>query len=301
MATQQFSALTIDNLCIHHADDDGFGAAWVARQYLMEGLSQGFGAHGATPMDHLGCEFVSTNYGQPVPDVAGKHVAIVDFSYKRDVMREICRAAASVLVLDHHKTAQAELDGLENEFSDSNKSVQIKFEEGKSGVLMAWEYFFGDTRPMPDLIGYLDAGDLWQLDRYPDTKQVQAALRSYPYDFEQWDHWMTPEGVDQLRAEGGAIRRYIDQKVAELLKTRHEIEVAGEKIMAVNAPWFLASETAGALAEQSEQGWGICYYNTYDGKTFSLRSRGEVDVSEIAKKYGGGGHAGAAGFRMPRA
>lgn len=302
--TDKFSALHMNNLCIHHADDDGFGAAWVCREHLLEELRQGFGTQGSrVPLDQLGCEFIATNYGQPVPDVTGKAVAIVDFSYKRDVMREICNKARSVLVLDHHKTAETELDGLQGEFADGDKPIEIKFEQGKSGVLMAWEHFFpGVNRApaMPELIDYLDAGDLWQLDRHDDLKQVQAALRSYPYDFEQWDHWMTTGGLDQLRQEGGAIRRFIEQKVAELLPTKHEIEVAGQKVMAVNAPWFLASEMAGSLAEENEAGWGVCYYNNYDGKTFSLRSRGDVDVSEIAKQYGGGGHAGAAGFRMPR-
>jgi nanoRNase/pAp phosphatase (c-di-AMP/oligoRNAs hydrolase) len=32
---------------------------------------------------------------------------------------------------------------------------------------------------------------------------------------------------------------------------------------------------------------------------FSLRSRGELDVSAIAKKLGGGGHKNAAGFQLP--
>jgi len=297
----KFSALNTSNMCIYHADDDGFGAAWVCREYLMVGLSQGFGAHGTVPMDQLGCEFVPTNYGLGRPDVTGKNVAIVDFSYKRDEMREICRQAESVIVLDHHKTAEAELDGLQDEFGNN---VVIKFEEGKSGVLMAWEHFFPVSafeRKMPVLIDYLDAGDLWQLDRYDDLKQVQAALRSYPYDFEQWDQWMTPAGLDQLRSEGGAIRRFIEQKVDEIIKTQHSIAIDGQNVQAVNAPWFLASEVAGSLAEQPDSsGWGVCYYNNYDGKTFSLRSRGDVDVSEIAKKLGGGGHAGAAGFRVPR-
>ena len=34
-----------------------------------------------------------------------------------------------------------------------------------------------------------------------------------------------------------------------------------------------------------------------DGRfQYSLRSRGDFDVSELAKKHGGGGHKGAAGF-----
>lgn len=273
--------------CFYHADDDGFGAAWVVRKALSDQV-----------------RFHPVNYGLPVPAFEqNDQIYIVDFSYKRDVMHEICDRAASVVVLDHHKTAEAELKDFNVQRGvECFGRVEIIFEQGKSGVLMAWEYFFGRSNAaMPELIGYLDAGDLWQLDRYPDTKQVQAALRSYPYDFEQWDHWMTPAGLDQLRAEGGAIRRFIDQKVAELLKTQHTIEVDGQKVQAVNAPWFLASEVAGGLAEQEDgPGWGVCYYSNFDGRTFSLRSRGDVDVSAIAQKLGGGGHHGASGFRVPR-
>ena len=39
---------------------------------------------------------------------------------------------------------------------------------------------------------------------------------------------------------------------------------------------------------------------TTDGRVFSLRSTEEgLDVSEIAKQYGGGGHKHASGFRVP--
>jgi hypothetical protein len=47
--------------------------------------------------------------------VTGLDVAIVDFSYKRPVMVELASKAKSILVLDHHKTAQADLDGLSKE------------------------------------------------------------------------------------------------------------------------------------------------------------------------------------------
>lgn len=41
------------------------------------------------------------------------------------------------------------------------------------------------------------------------------------------------------------------------------------------------------------------WWQRFDGKfQFSLRSRGDIDVSEIAKKFGGGGHKNAAGFQL---
>lgn len=269
----------MSKICIYHADDDGFGAAWVVRKVMGE----------------TDIVYHPTNYGLPVPEVDGLDVIIVDFSFKRDIMLELIMRAKSVLVLDHHKTAEAELSEL------SADNAVIKFEQGKSGVLMTWEHYYGSDRldePMPDLIDYLDAGDLWQLGRRPDIKQVQAALRSYPYDFKLWDEFMTPAGLDRLRQEGGAIRRFIEQKCDELLKTQRPMKIDGYEVPAVNAPWFLASELAGRLAEMDGR-FGVCYYDSFDGRSFSLRGRNGFDVSVVAKKFGGGGHTGAAGFRMP--
>jgi len=58
----------------------------------------------------------------------------------------------------------------------------------------------------------------------------------------------------------------------------------------------LFSYIAGELAK--DRPFGTYYIDRHDGKRqWSLRSRdGGVDVSEIAKAHGGGGHKQAAGF-----
>jgi oligoribonuclease NrnB/cAMP/cGMP phosphodiesterase (DHH superfamily) len=265
-------------LCIYHNDDDGFGAAWVIKRF--------YGAD----------EFVPAQYGQEPPDVRGKNVIIVDFSYKRPVMERLIEQANTVTVLDHHKTAKEELAGL----SGGPHETEIIFDMSKSGVLLAWEYCNVDGMhdPMPMLIDYLDAGDLWQLHRQDDLKEVQAALRSYPYDFEQWDHWMTTAGLAQLRAEGVAIRRYAQMQIDRLVGNALETAIGGHNCLAVNTSLHI-SEVAGALA-MTKPPFGCCYFDTADGhRVFSLRSRGDFDVSEIAKENGGGGHKNAAGFRIP--
>ena len=44
---------------------------------------------------------------------------------------------------------------------------------------------------------------------------------------------------------------------------------------------------------------GACLVRSHDGVTYSLRSMDDrMDVSEIAKDNGGGGHRNAAGFRV---
>jgi oligoribonuclease NrnB/cAMP/cGMP phosphodiesterase (DHH superfamily) len=46
--------------------------------------------------------------------------------------------------------------------------------------------------------------------------------------------------------------------------------------------------------------FAACYWDTPGWRVFSLRSEdGAQDVSEVAAKFGGGGHKHAAGFKLP--
>lgn len=71
--------------------------------------------------------------------------------------------------------------------------------------------------------------------------------------------------------------------------------MGGHRILAVNAT-VLFSDIAGKLAE--DRPFGACYFEKANGRRqWALRSRdGGIDVSVIAKAYGGGGHKNASGF-----
>jgi nanoRNase/pAp phosphatase (c-di-AMP/oligoRNAs hydrolase) len=69
-------------------------------------------------------------------------------------------------------------------------------------------------------------------------------------------------------------------------------------VPAASLPYTLTSDT-GHLMAQGEA-FAAYYWDTPTGRVFSLRSTDEgLDVSEIAKQYGGGGHRNASGFRVP--
>ena len=58
----------------------------------------------------------------------------------------------------------------------------------------------------------------------------------------------------------------------------------------MNLPPTMASEAAGELA--TGHPFAACYWDGPLGRTFSLRSDSTgLDVSLIARRYGGGGHA----------
>lgn len=310
-------------LILYHANCcDGFCAAWIACKALGPD-----------------CDFVPVQYGQEPPDVTGRDVYILDFSYKLGVTLRMAESAARLVVLDHHKTAEAELSGLKT------MNPLVVFDMNKSGGRLVWEYFFkGIKTPSPWLVDYTEDRDLWRW-KLPYSREINAAIRSYPLSFELWDSWdenrsvsgdRVPVLLSRFITEGEAIIRCEQQIIDDHLRHAREIEMDGHRILAVNAT-VLFSEIAGELAQakchrcegdgkahgadrpfewhgdgtypgpcpvcngSGKRPFGACYFNRQDGKRqWSLRSRdGGVDVSEIAKRRGGGGHRNAAGFEEP--
>lgn len=278
-------------LCIYHAFcADGFGAAWIVRRALADGV-----------------EFHAASYGQEPPDVTGRDVLMVDFSYKRPVLNKMAETARSILVLDHHKTAAEDLDDMPAAMEWPTWQALAAttglrcmraalFDMDRSGAGIAWDYFNpGVARP--PLIDRLEDRDLWRF-RFPDTRDVQANVFSYPYDFDIWDKLME-EPLQALATQGAAIERKHHKDVAELVgASRRMMVIGGHEVPVANLPYTLTSDAGHIMAQG--QPFAACYIDTPKGRTFSLRSTDAgLDVSVIAKAYGGGGHRNAAGFIRP--
>lgn len=262
-------------VCIYHGNcPDGFAAAWVVRRALGKGVV-----------------FVAGHYDDPPPDVTGDYVYVVDFSYKLPATLKLCEMARHVVLLDHHKSAKEELCCM-----DAPSNLYAKFDMDRSGAILAWEYFFLGDAP-PTLLRHVQDRDLWRFE-LPDTKEVIATLLSHPYDFDLWDRLVdAPTG--ELAAEGRALLRKHSRDVGELLSvTRRTLVIDGYEVPAANLPHIYASDAGHAM--DAGVPFAACYYDSATHRHFSLRSRPEgVDVSVVARSYGGGGHARAAGFRVP--
>jgi oligoribonuclease NrnB/cAMP/cGMP phosphodiesterase (DHH superfamily) len=170
----------------------------------------------------------------------------------------------------------------------------------KSGAGLTWDYF-RPYQKRPRLIDHIEDRDLWRF-KLPYTRMISAALFSRPYEFELWDSLMSSDDMSQLIVEGGAIERKHHKDIKELVAvTRRWMVIGGVSMPVANLPYTLTSD-AGHLMATAELLTKIaaCYWDTPEGRVFSLRSTDDgPDVSAIAIKYGGGGHAHAAGFRMP--
>ena len=281
------------DICIYHGNcADGFTAAWA--------VCKRFGTD---------VQYFPGFYGKEPPDVTGKHVLMVDFSFKRPVLEALAAHARSILILDHHKTARDDLAGLGyiptsydafTETDDPAARVGVVFDMDRSGAQIAWD-FFHSGEPRPKLVDYVADRDLWQF-KLPKSREIAATIFSYPYDFTRWDEIARRLETDfeMLAAEGAAIERKHFKDIDELLaQTTREMVIGGQCVKVANLPYTMSSDAAGKLAEGAP--FGACYFDRPDARVFSLRSRGDgaADVSEIAARYGGGGHKNAAGFQAP--
>jgi single-stranded DNA-specific DHH superfamily exonuclease len=292
-------------LCVHHHPcADGWTAAWAVWKAFGDSVKFHPGVH-----------------GQPPPDVTGEHVVIVDFSYSKDVLFEMCKTTASILVLDHHLTAQKDLadfpppcgtweahieDALRYERAHGLNRIGVQFDMNRSGAMMDWNYFDGPNAPK--LVQHVRDRDLWKF-RLIGTREIQSWVFSHPYDFAVRDELAeTLQREDGWRSafdQGKALDRKMQKDIAELIgQTRRDMVIGGHRVPVVNLPYTMASEAAGKLAEDSP--FAAAYFDHADGKrVFSLRSRGDFDVGALAKQvraslgFSGGGHAQAAGFRAP--
>lgn len=271
-----------DTVCIYHGNcADGFSSAWAVWKVHPEWVFHP-GTHGNLP-----------------PDVTGKDVYLLDFSYKRPIIEEMLKQANRITILDHHLSALNDVGSL---VADGHIDGVIDME--RSGCRIAWDWFHPGETP-PKLLLHMEDRDLWKFE-LPGTKEIQEAVFSYPYTFSTWDYLMMgnenirPHCVlSELFNDGKAILRKKDKDVQELIaiaKTTQKI--GGYEVPVVNTPYFYTSEVGEILAKNAP--FAATYYDTAENRVYSLRSSKDgLDVSKIAEGYGGGGHKHAAGFRVP--
>lgn len=139
----------------HGSCMDGLGAAWALSLFLP--------AH---------AEFVEGHYGNPPADVEGKIVIMTDFSYKRAVLEDLAHKAKRLIVLDHHDSAEKDLEGLPYAY----------FDQTRSGARLAWDYV-SQMRDMPiflvpPVLAYIEDRDIWKWEMYK-SREVNEVL-SHP-------------------------------------------------------------------------------------------------------------------------
>jgi nanoRNase/pAp phosphatase (c-di-AMP/oligoRNAs hydrolase) len=264
-----------DIVVIYHGKcSDGFGGAWVAWKKFGDSATY----IGAEDRDHHHV------------DLSNKEVYLIDYSYPLDVMLEIEKTAKKFVVIDHHVSVKENIEKIQNHFYDVHHS----------GAYLAWQYFF-PSQKVPKLIEYIEDGDLYIFSLL-DSRPILAYLYVCDFDFLVYEQISkdleTEHGYAKILEQGTLLRTVHERQVEYFAKKAGLVEFEGYTIYAVNANNIVASDL-GHILSQKQGPFALIFNYEKWGWKCSLRGDGTVDLSLIAKKYGGGGHHNAAGFAIP--
>ncbi len=273
----------VKKLCFYHAGcPDGFGAAWSVRS-----------AWGEEP------HYIARGHEDRVRpgECDDALVAFVDIAPMRDELLQLAESAAQILIVDHHITARDRLacdPGFVDEFEAEGHVLH--FDMNHSAAVLAWQYFRPND-PLPDLLRYVEDQDLWNW-VLPNSEAINAAIASYPRDWETWTRLAT-DPIEQLAEQGEPILRATRIEVARRLEHAKPVAIGTGRIEAVNATNH-RSQIGHELATRARFGesWGLVYRTEGREVYASIYSIGDLDVSEVAVRYAGGGHKNASGFHV---
>jgi oligoribonuclease NrnB/cAMP/cGMP phosphodiesterase (DHH superfamily) len=278
----------------HNADLDGKCSAAIVRRKYPE------------------CELIGVDYPDR-PDFEnikkGECVFIVDYSFNLEDMRKLQNITVNLNWIDHHKSA---IEVLRDFHCPGIRRI------GKAACELTWEYLSPDE-PMPNAVRYIGRYDifdksnlqLWNKNIEPLQYGMRAAHDWDPTDTYIWNTlFKAREGgeyhhsfhIYDLIKDGEIVRRYIDhQNKAYAKAMAFPVEFENHKAWAINKA--LSNSKIFETLENSDERplWILFNYRAGVWK-YSLYSAPDsgIDVSEIAVKYGGGGHAGAAGFQSDK-
>lgn len=246
-------------------------------------------------------------YKDEVAYLTNKDIFVIDFSFKHTEILHMAEYANEFTLLDHHKSAQIDLEG-----QPFPAIVEITFDMNKSGCMLTWEHWHGpsENQAVPAAITYVGGRDIWQHKGKPwelEAEYINYWLMSEPWSIDRALSIVEDSyALNEALAFGEATHKFFMAKVEEakghaIITTHYGLagreDYEDYSCAVVNAPYWLASELGNQLSKEYD--FACIWFVTKDAEVgVSLRSSNGTDVSLIAKEFGGGGHAAAAGCKF---
>lgn len=269
-------------LCIYHiADHDGKGSAAIVKSVYPE------------------IELMGLNHDMEIPyEEIAKHdkIIVCDISLPLDFMFELNKKSDFTWI-DHHISVIEQYEkAVAEKGCEELKGIR---RVGTAAMVLTWEYFYPE-KELPlgiKLLGLNDIFDLRDKRVRPFEYAMQALGVNRPTDKIWEDVINSTMDIDSMVEKGKAILSYIRNRNFRLVRAQaFESEYEGLKCICANMPQGY-SEFYDSLDNikdydvminffmNKKNCWNLSFYTAKDN----------VDVSKIAEKFGGGGHAKAAG------
>lgn len=259
----------------HRSDLDGKCSAAIVNYFL----------HEKTELSFIGAE-----YGDSAPKEifkSNKLIYILDYSYDRETMEKL---KDRVIWIDHHKTAIEKLGDIDF----FNKGV----DQSVAACELTWKGF-ALGKKIPEAVRLISKYDIHEVTNdWDKVCKFQYGLKTCNTDPTNNDLWKelfeNDQSTEHLISKGETVASYISKLEEHLSLNVYYITFHEFKTVVYNGPMgnniikkFMSKDCP----------IGIFYKIVNPNKAIvSLRSIGDIDVSEISKLYGGGGHKNAAGF-----
>jgi len=258
----------------HSADHDGHCSGAIVKDYCEK--------------NNFGYNLSPINYGDPIPDFTGMDVIMCDFSLPRKQMETALQQANSFIWIDHHISAIKEMDGLK---IDGIRDTTF------AACELTWMFFYPDFK-IPKGVTYFGAYDSWRHNGDMDILGYEWFYRGIETDPQvfNWDDEVFSDSFSKIE-NAIKIGKYLYQKDLKdwsyQMKNAIERDINGKRVICLN------TQSRGSMIfgdKLKEYDYAVVCYLTDKGWKSSLYSRpGGLDVSVVAKSFGGGGHANAAG------
>lgn len=268
----------------HEHCTDGFAGSYVAHKKFKDKADYIPLSHTTDGANVLLSKKIKIN------DLKDKEVYFVDFCLNEVEMKKVEKVAKKLVVIDHHIGKEELVKSLPN-------SV---FRNGVSGAYLAHEYFF-PKKEIPKLIKYISIGDTWTWGQEKFEKEILGYIYTLNFDFKTFAE-VEKDLEDkskflEIKNIGEILQKNYLKLVEDQVNNAKLIDFEGYKVYAVNASRVFKSELGHILAEKTNS-FSIIYYFEDGYLKMSLRGNGKVDLSELCKKYGGGGHFNASGIKI---
>lgn len=288
------------NTCYYHNPcSDGIAAAWTVRLKYPEA-------------NFIGISAGNTKYN--IDEYKDKNVMFVDCCPPtKEIITTILNDVKSLIIIDHHITNQEVLAKIKD------SKLTVRYDINLSGCQLTWNYINGNSIK-PWFIDYIGDRDLWKW-KLPNSKLINLGL----YEMEYITSF---EGIDSLFEKSTNDWRSMDENwfinkellpLARIIdnKNKQKIEYASERASHVYFPvnghfykiWLcggvdssLTSELGDTLANKefpdgTMPDFSAIWSYSYNRNEWRISLRSiSTDVSQIAKKFWGGGHKMAAGL-----
>lgn len=254
-------------------------------------------------MEYPDCEMIGINYGDDFPWDSiqeGEKVFMVDFSLQPFSDMEKLDVMCNLTWIDHHISAIKE-----NKKIPPPHRIRGLQRDGIGACALVWEYFHPDEG-LPTFIRLLAEYDVWNhsnLRTLPFQYGMKLIFDTSPENQEFWESLFDDERVIRIADDGVTILRYQQIENRNYIEARgFECILDGLRCIAVNKG-LTNSKIFDSVwdPEKYDAMVTFCMISPEKGWTISLYSdKPGIDVSEIAKAHGGGGHKGAAGFQTKK-